>query len=327
MREAQFQKQNGTTWKEFEKNFRSGRRVNPDELAEQYIRLTDDLSFARTFYPESKVTRYLNELAAQVHIRIYKNKRERRGRFAAFWKYEAPEAAYRLRKPFLYSFLTFSIAILIGIISVERDDAFVRLILGDGYVNMTMENIKNGDPMGVYKDHAPVLMFLHIAINNIYVALFAFASGILLSAFTGYILFRNGVMLGVFQWFFHRYGLMGETALTIWIHGTLEISAIVLAGGAGLQLGGSLLFPGTYSRLYSLRTAAMDGLKIIVSLMPVFITAAFLESFVTRHTEMPLWLSLFIILSSLAFIIFYYGYYPYRLHKKTLNETGNERPA
>jgi uncharacterized membrane protein SpoIIM required for sporulation len=318
MREVQFVKENSESWRAFESNLRSGRSANPDELAEQYIRLTDDLSYARTFYPDSKTAKYLNELTAQAHIRIYKNKKERASRFITFWKYEAPLAAYKLRHAFLYSLLIFCISGLLGIISLNRDDSFVRLILGDDYVNMTLENIKNGDPMGVYKDAHPVAMFLMIAMNNIYVAIMAFAAGILLSAVTGYVLFKNGVMLGVFQYFFYQHGLLTTSALTIWIHGTLEISAILLAGGAGLHMGNSLIFPGTYSRLYSLRNAAVTGLKIMVSLIPIFITAAFLESFVTRHTGMPVWLSLGIISSSLAFIVYYYIVYPNQIHKKTL---------
>jgi hypothetical protein len=56
--------------------------------------------------------------------------------------------------------------------------------------------------------------------------------------------------------------------------------------------------------------------KIAVGLVPIFITAGFLESFVTRHTEMPIWLSLTIILGSLAFIIWYFIIYPIRLNNK-----------
>lgn len=321
MREVQFVKENAESWKAFEQNLISGVPVNPDELAEQYIRLTDDLSYARTFYPESSTTRYLNELTARVHIRIYKNKKEHSSRFSRFWKYEVAESAYILRKPFLYSFLIFAVSMLIGLISQIRDESFARMILGDGYVNMTLENIRQGDPMGVYKDGNSVFMFLAIATNNIYVALRAFATGILFSVLTGYLLFENGIMLAVFLYFFYQYGVPGTDSLPIWIHGTLEISAIILAGGAGLHLGNSILFPGTYSRLYSLRNSAIHGLKIIMSLMPVFITAAFLESFVTRHTEMPLWLTLLIIGISFAFIVWYYIIYPILTHKKNAHYT------
>jgi uncharacterized membrane protein SpoIIM required for sporulation len=96
----------------------------------------------------------------------------------------------------------------------------------------------------------------------------------------------------------------------------LEISAIVIAGGAGIVLGNSLLFPKTYTRLISLKRGAKDGMKLVLGLVPIFIAAAFLESFVTRHSEMPMWLSASILAASLAFIIWYVIIYPNKLNKK-----------
>ncbi|RYD76755.1 MAG: stage II sporulation protein M [Sphingobacteriales bacterium] len=316
MREVQFLKQNSETWKAFEQTLNAGSKVNPDLLAEQYIRIQDDLSYARTFFHDSATTRYLNELASLTHQRIYRNRKEKSSRFFTFWKYEVPLVAYQLRKPILYSFIIFMVSVLLGVLSLSKDDTFARLVLGDGYINETLNNIKNKDPMGIYKQSGPLLMFFRIAINNIKVAFSCFAIGILFSFGSGFMLFKNGVMLGVFQYFFHMHGLLLNSALTIWIHGTLEISAIILSGGAGLALGNSLLFPKTYSRMHSLKKASANGIKLMISLFPVFVIAAFLESYVTRHTEMPLILSLAIIGSSLAFIVFYYIIYPHKLYHK-----------
>ena len=75
--------------------------------------------------------------------------------------------------------------------------------------------------------------------------------------------------------------------------------------------------------MHSLRAAAKDSVKIIISLVPIFIVAAFFEGFVTRHTEMPVWLSLTIVLSSAAFITWYFIIYPIRVSKKVnSNATG-----
>ena len=82
-------------------------------------------------------------------------------------------------------------------------------------------------------------------------------------------------MLGSFQYFFFSKGLGFQSVLVIWIHGTLEISAIVLAGAAGLILGNSFLFPKTYTRMASIQKGAKDGLKIVIGLIPIFIVAAF----------------------------------------------------
>jgi uncharacterized membrane protein SpoIIM required for sporulation len=207
------------------------------------------------------------------------------------------------------------ISVLIGVFSAASDDTFVRLILGDSYVNQTIENIESGDPMAIYKSGGSLFSFIAITMNNVYVSFLAFIAGILLSVGTVYVLLQNGIMLGSFQYFFYEKSVFFDSITSIWLHGTLEISAIIIAGGAGLILGNSILFPKTFTRSHSFKEGANDGLKIIAGLIPVFIIAGFIEGFITRYTDMPLWLSLFIILSSLAFVGFYFVWYPIKLGK------------
>lgn len=318
MRESLFVKQNSKKWEAYEKL----KTEDPDELARQFITITDDLAYAKTFYPKSKTTAYLNGLASRFHQSIYKNKKEKTSRFFHFWSTELPLLFKKHRIPLLYSFLFFIAFSFIGALSAKFDDRFVRLILSDEYVNMTNENIQKGDPFAVYKKEGEFLMFLGIAINNIYVSFLVFISGIFLSVGTVMNLVRNAIMLGSFQYYFYSKGLGIESLLVIWIHGTLEISAIVIAGGAGLVLGNSILFPRTYTRLISFKNGAKEGLKIIIGLIPVFIIAALLEGFVTRHTEMPIWLSSGILLSSFVFILWYVVIYPITI--KTSKQPDNE---
>ncbi len=323
MQEVTFIKNNKDNWKKIEQLLNGKETVNPDVLAELFIQLTDDLSYARTFYPSSKTTNYVNSLTAKVHQAIYQNKKEHKNRFSIFWKYEVPAIIRDSYKELFYAFLIFLIAIFVGIISSANEDGFVRIIMGDSYINMTLENIEKGDPLAVYKKINEVDMFLGITFNNIRVALLAFVAGVVFSFGTGYILFQNGIMLGSFFYFFYQHGLWYESLLTIWIHGTLEISAIIIAGCAGLVMGNSILFPGTYTRKQSFALGAKKGLKIVCGLIPIFITAGFLEGFVTRHTEMPELLSITIIISSLIFVIWYFIIYPLKIsypHAKNMME-------
>jgi uncharacterized membrane protein SpoIIM required for sporulation len=161
-------------------------------------------------------------------------------------------------------------------------------------------------------------MFLYITFNNVRVAFLELAFGVLTSLGTGFILLFNGIMLGSFQTFFFQKDLGFESMLAIWLHGTLEISAIIVAGAAGIVMGNGWLFPGTHSRLTSFRLAARQGLKIVVGTVPIFILAAFIEGFFTRHTEWPNAVRLSIILVSLVFVIFYYIYLP---NKKNLTKS------
>ena len=86
MREAAFIKRNTPKWRAYEETLAEpSARVDPDELTDQYIELTDDLSYARTFYPESNVTKYLNSAAARMHRGLMQNKRDDQNRFIVFW--------------------------------------------------------------------------------------------------------------------------------------------------------------------------------------------------------------------------------------------------
>ncbi len=311
MREAQFLKQNKERWQQYERVPTN----DPDELADRFVQLTDDLAYARTFYPKSKTVQYLNGLASRSHLAIYKNKKEKRNRFISFWTTELPLVLSRHRRDLLYAFLFFTVFFLIGWISAAKDDGFIRLILHDGYVNMTNENIEKGDPFGVYKREEPLFMFLFIASNNIMVSFQTYVWGIFAGVMTVVQLLRNGVMLGSFMYYFYAHGLGTKAVSVVFIHGTIEISCIIIAGACGLILGKSWMFPGTYTRLEGLLRGAKDSMKIAFSLVLFLLVAAFFESFVTRHTEMPGWLSTTILAGSLVLMVWYFVLYPQRVRR------------
>ncbi|WP_353777706.1 stage II sporulation protein M [Winogradskyella sp. 3972H.M.0a.05] len=324
MREAAFVKQNKDKWLKFESLLSNKTNLDPNQLSDLYIEITDHLSYAQTFYPNSNTEQYLNQIASKAHQTIYRTKKESKNRLISFFKTEFPLMFYHHHRELLISFLTFSLFVIVGAYSAANDGDFVRSFLGDGYVNMTLENIEKGDPMAVYKQQGEFHMFLGITINNIKVALFAFGYGIMFGIGSLFIMLRNGIMLGSFQYFFYDQGLLWESMRTIWIHGTIEISVIIIAGCSGLVLGNGMLFTGTLPRLTAFTRGVINGLKILISTIPFFIIAGFLEGFVTRHTEMPDWLAIFIIASSLALILFYYVYYPIYLHRKMKAEEINK---
>jgi uncharacterized membrane protein SpoIIM required for sporulation len=318
LREAAFLKINKDKWLLFEAVLDNKKIVEPDKLSDLYLDVTNDLSYAKTFYPNSNTALFLNALSAKAHQKIYTAKKTSKNRLIHFFKSELPLLFYNYQKYLAVAFFVFILFVIIGAFSASKDGNFVRLILGDSYVNDTLENIEKGNPMAVYAKAGETKMFLAITLNNIKVALSAFIYGILFCVGSLFILMQNGIMLGSFTYFFAERGLLWESSRTIWIHGTIEISVIVVAGCAGLVLGSGLLFPGTYSRLNAFKRSMKDGLKIMLSTIPFFIIAGFLEGFVTRHTEMPDWLALIIIGLSLSLILFYYVIYPIQLHKKNI---------
>jgi len=319
MREAAFIKQNKQKWLDFERQIYAKENSNPDELSKLYIHLVNDLSYAQTFYPKSKTILYLNSLAAKSFQKIYRTQKEDTNKLIYFFKTEVPLLIYEYRRYVLYAFIFFSIFVSIGVLSASEDETFVRLILGDEYVNKTMENIEEGDPMAVYKSGSQWGSHIGITLNNLRVGLYSYIMGAFLGIGTLYVLFQNSIMLGSFQYFFYDQNVFWESVRGIWIHGSMEIFAMVIEASAGLILGASILFPQTFSRYNSLKIGVRNSIKIVLSTFPFTIAAGFLEGYITRFSNlMPHSLSVGIILFTLSLISFYYLVYPFIVYKKLI---------
>jgi uncharacterized membrane protein SpoIIM required for sporulation len=312
MKEAAFLDRNAEKWKGFEEELER-EVLDPERVRYIYDELSDDLSFARTFFPEGRSEHYLNEMLAKAHYRIYRNRKESRSRVLHFWVRELPEALAASRKELALSSLIFGLACLVGALSQLYQPSFADIILGEAYVDETVANIEEGEAMGIYKRGGAADAFLGITFNNVRVAFVTFVLGVVFSVGTGFVLLQNGIMLGTFFTFFHQHGENFEAMTTVWLHGTLEIASIVVAGCAGLVVGNSFLYPGSYPRKSSFLKGAKRGLKLAVGTVPFFIIAGFIEGFITRQLWLHPGIKLLIILLSLAFVIHYYVLLPRKI--------------
>jgi len=241
MKEVTFIRQNISKWRGAEIVVETFDDADATELADTYIDVTSDLAFAQTHYPESKITRYLNNLTSALHNEIYRSHRYRWSRLLTFWTQDVPQTMWEARRELLLSFIIFAASVFVGFLSQLLDPEFCRIIMGDRYVDMTLQNIAAGEPMAVYNSNPEDAMFGSITMNNVKVSFITFVMGIFTSIGTGFILFMNGVMLGSFQTFFAQHDLLCESALAVWLHGTLEISAIIVSGAAGIAMGNGWL--------------------------------------------------------------------------------------
>jgi len=335
LREAAFIRQNKEKWLEFEKSLYKSSDKRPERLAELFIQINNDLAYAQTYYPKSNVIRYLNALAVTAYHKIYGRRGSNRG-FKNFWTFEVPMISYRYRKYFYFSFAVFFLMIAIGVFSAIYEPEFVRSILSDGYVDMTEENIKNGDPLAVYNNNSSIgnfNSFFFIAFNNIRVGLTAFLYGIFGGVGSLYFMLVNGVMVGSFQYMFYEKGHFFLSLRTIWMHGSMEMFAMCIEIAAGILLGTSYLFPGILTRRQAFYQKGKAALKIVISTIPFTLTAALIEGYLTQYAKaMPIVFAAMIVLGSLAFISWYYLIYPIKVFRKShrdfsylLNEIGHEK--
>ncbi|AZB01230.1 stage II sporulation protein M [Chryseobacterium joostei] len=324
MREVYFIKQNKEKWLGIEQVIDGKIKKNPDDLSSLYINLINDLSFAQTYYPKSNTTVYLNHLSSQIFQKIYKTKRVEENRLVYFFKTEVPLLVYQYRRYLLYAFLFFILFTSIGVLSAMYDKDFVNIILGESYVNETIENIKNNNAVGVYQSGTTWGTTIGIIFNNIKVGAKLYMYGVAGGVGTLFALLSNSVMVGSFQYFFYDYGALKDSARGIWLHGVFEIFSMVVEAMCGLILGASILFPKTLSRFNSFKKGFKDSFKIFLSTIPFTICAGIIEGYVTRHAlKMPLILNLVIIFGSLAIVIFYYLVYPSIVNKKTNKHTND----
>jgi uncharacterized membrane protein SpoIIM required for sporulation len=293
-------------------------------MASDFTKLVDDLGYAKTFYPHSRVTQYINSLAAKIYLGIYRNRKEESNPIIKLWRYGVPLAVRRHHRTILFCFIVFTVFFAVGFFSSSTDPGFVRQVLGDGYVDMTERNIRAGNPFDVYGSQNSFVMWMGIMFNNVILSFQYFLRGIFLGIPSLAGLIKNSIMVGVFEEIFQRHGLGFQWVLTVLIHGMFELTALIIACSAGVVLGTGFLFPKTGGRFEAFSKGAKDGVKMIIGLVPLFVIAAFFESYVTRYYKMPIPLSLLILLFTTSFVIWYFIVYPIRLGEKLKRNIDDE---
>jgi uncharacterized membrane protein SpoIIM required for sporulation len=155
--------------------------------------------------------------------------------------------------------------------------AFARILLGPSLISSIERHEMWTHSLVAMKPQASTW----IMTNNISVGFMTFAGGIAAGLGTVYLLFYNGLQLGVVA----TACAQSRMALDLWSfvasHGALELPSIFIAGGAGLRLGTGMLFPGIYTRSDSLARAAVDAIRLVAGTVPLLVIAGSLEGFLS----------------------------------------------
>jgi uncharacterized membrane protein SpoIIM required for sporulation len=295
MREKQFIKQNIADWQKLwqEANYALTKKVS------------EHASFARTFYPNRRISVYLNHLVVSIWLKKIRSNRNNQ-KNQSFWLQELPLLLHEHRIPLRVSLIIFLVAMIVGMVSSIGEGTFMSAILGEDYVAMTFDNIQSGDPMRIYKQKNQLGMATGITANNLFISLLVYVLGLIGGLGSIGLLISNGVLVGSFQYLFISEGFFRESFLTIWTHGLPEITAIILSGGAGLTLGKGVI-SGNAS---TFRKSARDGFKILMGIVPMLIFAGFAEGYLTRFTNAPDILRIGFIVVCLIFILIYFVWFP-----------------
>ncbi len=247
------------------------RKLDPEEvrrLAPLYRDVCADLSRTQAAHYSASLVEYLQALAAGAHGVLYaapaKGRIAQRARARAHAVWVAfPRAVRAHKKPIGLAFLLFFIPFLGGMLGALQDPTFAYRVAPEPMLRQLTESYKQGFSTGRGAGE-DTFMAGYYVYNNVGIALRCFALGVIGGLGSAVYLVYNGLATGAVVGYVTSQGA-GQNILTFVVgHSTFELGAIVLAGGAGLALGWSIVAPGRVSRLAALQTIARD-LVVIVS--------------------------------------------------------------
>ncbi|HWQ15608.1 MAG TPA: stage II sporulation protein M [Roseiflexaceae bacterium] len=250
------------------------------ELGRLYRGVTSDLAVARRDYPDHRVVDYLNGLVARAHGTVYQSRAARGQGIRMFFTHTFPRAFRATWGYTLASLLMFLLPALVAFAAAYRDPAAgAALVPGAEGV---IEDIRAGrEWWKTINEEGRAASASLIMTNNIRVAIVAFAGGMLLGTLTLWVLVQNGLLLGVVAGAAQAYGFAGNLWGFVAAHGVVELSVIFIAGGAGLQLGWSILRPGLLTRRAALVVAARRAMHLLLGCALLLVGAGLIEGFIS----------------------------------------------
>jgi uncharacterized membrane protein SpoIIM required for sporulation len=260
-------------------------RSELQEMALLYRQVAGDLSVLRRDETARTYSDHVNQLLARAHHIVYSRQKTTWLTLFRFLKDEYPVIFQRQLPYVAMSLLVMmSWAVLGAALTLARPE-FMRHYVGPAMI-ATMEQHKmwTDSIVGVAPKETS-----HIMTNNLSVSFVAFAGGITFGIITFAMLFNNGMMLGVIAAACHQYGMSVPLWSFIAPHGSLELPAIIIAGGAGLRIGKAMLFPGGYRWKESVAKGGIEATRLVSGVIPMLVVAGCLEGFFSP-SHAPVWL-------------------------------------
>jgi uncharacterized membrane protein SpoIIM required for sporulation len=257
------------------------------ELGRLYRSASSDLAVARRDFALDAATERLNDLVAAAHALVYSEAPTSGRRLRRFFLHELPSSVRANSRFTAVSFAAFAIPLFVTFaIGLLLPEIAATALPPETRQHLAERRLWTDIPEGYRPLMGPLII-----VNNVRVAITAFAGGLTAGAFTLYVLIGNGAFLGTVLAVVHGYGLSGGLLAFTAAHGPLEISCIVLSGGAGLRLAWALLRPGDRSRRDALRLAGAQAIRVMLLIIPALGVAGIIEAFLSP-SDAPLTLKI-----------------------------------
>ncbi|GAB3066252.1 stage II sporulation protein M [Stenotrophomonas tumulicola] len=259
------------------------------EFPQRYRRLCQQLALARQRGYSPQLVARLQHLMQRGHTLLYRTPAFRWRRVLEFLLADFPQQVRDQAGVMWVSLALFALPLVAS---------FVLVQLHPGLIHLLMDNARLAQMERMYDPSAPNLgrdsgsdwmMFGYYIMNNISIGLRTFASGLLAGVGTVLVLLFNGITIGAAAGHLQHVGHGDPFWRFVVGHGAFELTAIVIAGGAGLQLGMRLVAPGRQRRVDALREGGRIGAQLCLGIAAMLLVAAFIEAFWSSIASVPAW--------------------------------------
>lgn len=284
MTPLQFEAAYAPLWNELEKVIgvaETERKFDGARMATLYRRVCEHLALAQARAYPVHLTQRLEALTQSAHRLIYRRHDYGLARLGLLVLVDFPQAVRAHRAYLLVAALLFVVPLLAAGLATYRDPGFILHLLDAGQVqqfdSMYSDSAKsfgrNRDASGDWQ------MFGFYVMHNIGIGFRCFAAGIFGGIGSAGVLLFNGVQIGAVGGYLIASGHGQNFCSFVVTHGAFELTAIVLAGAAGLRLGYALIAPGRHTRLEALRLAARHAIVVVYGVIGLLLIAAAVEAF------------------------------------------------
>ena len=262
------------------------RKLDAGEVAQMpalYRDVCADLAAAEAARYSAPLVDYLRGLTASAHTVLYGPHARARGeggaiRFRHAWLAAFPRAVRKRWRAMALSSGLFFLPLALGLVLTLRDPTFAFRITPESMLRPLTEAYAKGFDAGRDAGESSMMAGFYVY-NNVGIALRCFALGIFGGLGSAFYLVQNGLSIGATLGYVASQGAGANIGTFIVGHGSLELGAIVLAGGAGLSLGWSIVAPGELTRVASLQRTAREILVIVAGASVMLLMAAGIEGF------------------------------------------------
>jgi uncharacterized membrane protein SpoIIM required for sporulation len=284
------------------------------ELSSLYRKVSSDLSRARTHAVGAVVIEQLTNLTMRTYTQIYQGGRRQNWRdVLAFYQWGFPAV---VRETFPYIAVSTAICLLGALIGWWfgwRDPAFLKMVIPDHILDLVQNKgqLWMSSIVGFEPTESSFIMR-----NNIRVTILAFAGGMTGGLCTTFVLWNNGLSIGAIATLVGKYHLAYPFWAFVLPHGSLELPAIFISGGAGLLLARAIVFPGQYRRVDRLKLMGGKAIQLMFGVVPMLFAAGIIEGFFSPSPVVPSSLKYLVGIVLFGLLVLYICYRPNHLEIK-----------